>query len=182
MTFGPSQLTLTCISTGGPATTVTWTRNSTTVTKGTVTVLNDPVTAQYTHTLSVTTAGDYTCVVSNNKPSSDSASITLYSRCVTVLYTDSIGASYSSAVKAPTQTRMAPLVSRWPGLLSLLWMVPLATPSSTLEATVVVRLSVVDLPTVTLWLVSPMDRPTPYPLQPPQTIWLVALWQQWLLG
>ena len=45
------QFTLTCISTGGPATTVTWTRDSTTVTEGTETVLDDPVTAQYTHTL-----------------------------------------------------------------------------------------------------------------------------------
>ena len=75
VTFDPSQLTLTCISTGGPATTVTWTRDSTTVTQGTQTVLNDPETAQYTHTLTVTTAGDYTCTVANNKPSSDSASM-----------------------------------------------------------------------------------------------------------
>ena len=43
MTFDPSQLTLTCISTGGPATTVTWTRDSTTVIQGTETVLNDGV-------------------------------------------------------------------------------------------------------------------------------------------
>ena len=64
------QFSLTCISTGGPATTVTWTRDSTTVTEGTQTVLNDPVTAQYTHTLNVTTEGQYTCTVSNNKPSS----------------------------------------------------------------------------------------------------------------
>ena len=39
-----SQCTLTCISTGGPATTVTWTRYSTTVTEGTETVLDDSVT------------------------------------------------------------------------------------------------------------------------------------------
>ena len=77
MTFDPSQLTLTCISTGGPATTVTWARYSTTVTQGNETVLNDPETAQYTHTLTVTTAGDYMCTVSNAKPSSASASITL---------------------------------------------------------------------------------------------------------
>ena len=31
----------------------------------------------YTHTLTVTTEGEYTCTVSNNKPSSDSASIEL---------------------------------------------------------------------------------------------------------
>ena len=53
--------TLTCISTGGPATTVTWTRDSVNVTEGTETVLDDPVTAQYTHTLNVTSAGEYTC-------------------------------------------------------------------------------------------------------------------------
>ena len=68
---------LTCISTGGPPTTVTWTRDSITVTEGTETVLDDPVTAQYTHTLTVTTGGEYTCTVSNNKPSSDSANITV---------------------------------------------------------------------------------------------------------
>ena len=70
-------ITLTCISTGGPATTVTWTRDSTTVTQGTVTVLDDPVTAQYTHTLTVSIEGYYTCTVSNNKPSTASASVTL---------------------------------------------------------------------------------------------------------
>ena len=74
---GSAQFTLTCISTGGPATTATWTRDSTTVTEGTETVLDDSVTAQYTHTLTVTTGGEYTCTVSNNKPSSDSASITV---------------------------------------------------------------------------------------------------------
>ena len=75
---GPNlKFTLTCISTGGPATTVTWTRDSITVTEGTETVLDDTVTAQYTHTLTVTTGGEYTCNVFNNKPSNDSASITL---------------------------------------------------------------------------------------------------------
>ena len=67
------QFTLTCISTGGPATTVTWTRDSVTVTEGTETVLDDPVTAQYTHTLTVTgiLTGLYTCTVANDRPSSD---------------------------------------------------------------------------------------------------------------
>ena len=61
MTFDSDQMTLTCISTGGPATTVTWTRDSITVTEGTETVLDDLETAQYTHTLTVTTGGEYTC-------------------------------------------------------------------------------------------------------------------------
>ena len=73
------QFTLTCISTGGPATTVTWTRDSVTVSTGTETVLDDPVTAQYTHTLTVTgrLPGLYTCTVANNKPSNASANISV---------------------------------------------------------------------------------------------------------
>ena len=66
--FDSNQLTLTCISTGGPATTVTWTRDSNTVTEGTETVLDDPATAQYTHTLTVTTRGEYTCTASSSDP------------------------------------------------------------------------------------------------------------------
>ena len=71
--------TLTCISTGGPATTVTWTRDSDTVTEGTETVLDDPVTAQYTHTLTVTgrLGGLYTCTVANDKPSQGSAQLAI---------------------------------------------------------------------------------------------------------
>ena len=69
--------TLTCISTGGPATTVTWTRNSVTITEGTKTVLNSRVTAQYAHTLTITSGGEYTCTVANNKPSNASATITV---------------------------------------------------------------------------------------------------------
>ena len=38
------QFTLTCTSTGGPATTVTWTRDSVTVTEGADTVLDNRVT------------------------------------------------------------------------------------------------------------------------------------------
>ena len=76
-----SQPTLTCISTGGPATTVTWTRDSVTVTEGMETVLDDPVTAQYIHTLTVIRIGEYTCIVANNKPSSTSATITVEGWC-----------------------------------------------------------------------------------------------------
>jgi len=64
------QFTLTCTSTDGPATTVTWTRDSETVSGG-MTVLDNPVTAQYTHTLTVTgrLGGQYQLTVANNKPS-----------------------------------------------------------------------------------------------------------------
>ena len=72
------QFTLTCISTGGPATTVTWTRDSQTVSGG-MTVFNNVVTAQYTHTLTVTgrLGGQYQCTVTNNKPSEAAASFTV---------------------------------------------------------------------------------------------------------
>ena len=72
------QFTLTCTSTGGPATTVTWTRDSETVSGG-MTVLDDPGTAQYTHTLTVTRrlGGQYQCNVSNNKPSYDTENFTV---------------------------------------------------------------------------------------------------------
>ena len=70
---------LTCISTGGPATNVTWTRgndedNLVPVLENIpVSVLNNATTAQYNHTLNVSETklpAVYGCSVSNNKPSS----------------------------------------------------------------------------------------------------------------
>ena len=77
------QFTLTCISTGGPATTVTWTRDSDNVTEGAETVLDDPETAQYNHTLTVTgrLGGLYTCNVSNDMPSSESLNLSIAGIC-----------------------------------------------------------------------------------------------------
>ena len=72
------QFTLTCISTDGPATTVTWTRGSEEVTGG-MTVLNNTETVQYIHTLTVAgrQPGQYQCNVSNNKPSTATKSFTM---------------------------------------------------------------------------------------------------------
>ena len=77
------QFTLTCISTGGPATTVTWTRDSVAVMGDEMSVLNDAETAKYTHTLTVTgrLGGLYTCTVSNGKPSEAVASLTVQGTC-----------------------------------------------------------------------------------------------------
>ena len=71
------QFTLTCISTGGPATNVTWTRDSEEVIEGSVTELSDREIARYTHTLTVTgrLEGLYQCNVFNNKPSNASAKL-----------------------------------------------------------------------------------------------------------
>ena len=73
------HFTLTCISTGGPATTVTWTRDSVTVIEGNETVLDNLTTSQYTHTLTVIgrLGGLYICTVANNKPSIASALFTM---------------------------------------------------------------------------------------------------------
>ena len=71
------QFTLTCTSIGGPATYVTWTRDAVVVTEGNITVLNDAVTANYIHTLTVTKrlSGFYNCTVANGLPSMSSRTL-----------------------------------------------------------------------------------------------------------
>jgi hypothetical protein len=66
-----SHFVLTCISAGGPATTVIWRRDNVQLNGDDRTsVLDDPVTAHYTHTLTVMgrTEGEYACIVANDKP------------------------------------------------------------------------------------------------------------------
>ena len=72
---GSPPFTLTCISTGGPATTVSWTRDNEPVTEGTETVVVDSETARYEHRLRITTGGVYRCSVTNSKPSHNSDSL-----------------------------------------------------------------------------------------------------------
>ena len=80
------QFTLTCISTGGPATVVIWARESGTVIGDEKSVLDDATTAQYTHTLTVTGGSGmgrlYTCVIGNEKPSFASATYTIQGNMV----------------------------------------------------------------------------------------------------
>ena len=70
--------TLTCTSTGGPATNVSWTVNSSAVTENSAhiitSLMTNTTTATYNHTLTVTgrIIGDYECNVSNSKSSSSS--------------------------------------------------------------------------------------------------------------
>ena len=64
----PLLVSLTCITYGGPATNVTWTRDSEEI-EGGVTVLESGRSSRYRHTLNNTTEGVYTCTVWNNKPS-----------------------------------------------------------------------------------------------------------------
>ena len=74
-----SVLTCSCISTGGSATTVTWTRDSDILPDNGdnthTTVLDNRDLGEYTHTLQLNVAisGVYGCSVSNSKPSSAKA-------------------------------------------------------------------------------------------------------------
>ena len=80
------QFTLTCISFSGPATTVTWTRDSEVVNGSTVLIHADIAT--YSHTLTVTgrTEGLYRCNVSNSKPSSVAAELNVVGIVNSLLY------------------------------------------------------------------------------------------------
>ena len=70
-------------------------------------MLNDPVTARYTHTLTVTTAGEYTCTVANDKPSSaTSSSTSVYSMCVE-MYSNSASIHPPSSLVAAPPTDVA---------------------------------------------------------------------------
>ena len=71
----PLLATLTCITTGGPATNVIWTRNSEEI-EGGITVLESGYSV-YTHTLYNATEGVYNCTVWNNKPSKVTGEVNL---------------------------------------------------------------------------------------------------------
>ena len=80
LTADPPVFTLTCVSTGGPATTVTWTRDGTAVTGDTSQTVVDQQAIIYNNTLMVTgrLPGSYTCSVSNDRTDQPStASLTV---------------------------------------------------------------------------------------------------------
>ena len=67
LTADPPVFTLTCVSTGGPATTVTWTRDGAAATGVTSQTVVDQEAITYNNTLTVTgrEPGSYTCSVAN---------------------------------------------------------------------------------------------------------------------
>ena len=122
------QFTLTCISTGGPTTTVIWTRDTTPVTEGNETVLLNPITAEYVHTLKVTgdIKGRYTCTVANNKPSTSSATMECEAACnladifIAVYFSSDPGepsiflvAKYSTSLNLTWNVSDAPYTVEW---------------------------------------------------------------------
>ena len=99
--------TLTCISTGGPATTVSWTVNNHTMTEDrnhhiTSQILTVAVNATYNHTLAVTgrLVGEYQCNVSNNKPSSASRMLAVVGKTHLKILGD-VGETLNSYVSHP---------------------------------------------------------------------------------
>ena len=80
----PPVFTLTCTSTGGPPTTISWKRDGTLLSDDSTykitSQVTDTMTATYTHTLTVTgrLVGEYQCNVSNIRtPSGSTRSITV---------------------------------------------------------------------------------------------------------
>ena len=69
LTTDPLVFTLACISTGGPATTVTWTRGRVPATGATSQTVTDMATATYSNKLTVTgrLPGNYVCTVTNSR-------------------------------------------------------------------------------------------------------------------
>ena len=69
LTADPPVFTLTCVSTGGPATIVTWTRDGTAATGVTSQTVTGMLTATYVNTLTVMgrLPGIYQCSVTNDK-------------------------------------------------------------------------------------------------------------------
>ena len=73
LTADPPMFTLTCDSTGGPATTVTWTRDGAAATGVISQTLTNMLTATYVNTLTVIgrLPGNYQCSVTNEKNTAD---------------------------------------------------------------------------------------------------------------
>ena len=69
LTADPPVFTLTCITTGGPATTVTWTRDGAAATGNTSQTVMDQLNIIYHNTLTVTgrEPGNYQCSVTNDR-------------------------------------------------------------------------------------------------------------------
>ena len=81
---GNLQYILTCISAGGPPTTVSWVRDSGVVNRGKRTELDDPVTARYVHTLTVSRRlwDEYRCIVNNRNWRAEASFVQgMYSIC-----------------------------------------------------------------------------------------------------
>ena len=104
----PNQVTLTCISTGGPATTVTWTRNSTIIAEENIgTVVTDSAMATYEHIMTVNgrVEGLYTCSIAN--AIANVTSPELYVHGMTFQYSSKVSSVFIPlAPSAPSNVRV----------------------------------------------------------------------------
>ena len=118
--------TLTCISTGGPATTVTWINpDFEVVTTGNMTVLNNAQSAECVHTLNVTgrLGGLYTCTVENSKPSSDSIQLSIKgTELINMLYM-TVNTVFCTAANPPMELTVT--TSEGSSTISVFWSGPI---------------------------------------------------------
>ena len=135
------QFTLTCISTGRPVTTVTWTRDGETLTEGDKTsTIVDTSSAKYIHTLTMTKrqGGVYRYLVQNNEQHSNSSSLV-----VKGLIHYSLRLLFCPLVASAPTNLTVEVQSDYTtgGFLLIHWVIPLDTEYSILEEAV--KMSVV---------------------------------------
>ncbi len=86
--FSREYVSLTCLSSGGPVSSVEWTRDGVTITTGynLTQTLTNVATATYTNVLRASNisdlVGNFTCTVSNGREPSNTARITLNGECI----------------------------------------------------------------------------------------------------
>ena len=131
----PPVFTLTCTSTGDPATTVSWSRDGTMLSDDSnhdiTSQVTDTVTATYTNTLTVTgrLAGQYECNVSNSRtPSGSTRSLTVVGKGLHMIvkrhaYVIRLFSYLQWLTFPPTSMlyRLVPAVSESPGPHQALW-------------------------------------------------------------
>ena len=98
-TADPPVFTLTCVSTGGPTTTVTWTRDGAAATGVTSQTVTSSLTATYVNTLTVTgrLPGNYQCSVTNDRSTAVRA-LTVQGMIIYIVYILMVMSHYAGGV------------------------------------------------------------------------------------
>ena len=96
LTFDPSSYTVSCVSSGGPVNTVTWSRNGDPITPSTSPyqlsqILTSGVTSTFLHTLTITGGdaedynGTFSCTVSNSRGTAPVQSLDIHCKMTPIV-------------------------------------------------------------------------------------------------